>query len=73
MQEVELGGLEDNEDNGPAFGPADDEYHLFDKEEVRFLYMFTWLQILTVTNTMTTTTTKPLSQNLGVGYGSLID
>jgi DNA topoisomerase 2-associated protein PAT1 len=33
LQEVELGGLEDNEDNGPAFGPADDEYHLFDKEE----------------------------------------
>ena len=41
LQEVELGGLEDNEDNGPAFGPADDEYHLFDKEEVIFFYMFT--------------------------------
>lgn len=32
VQEVELGGLEDG-DNGPAFGPADDEYHLFDREE----------------------------------------
>lgn len=37
MEEVELGGLEDNRNNGPAFGPADDEYHLFNREEVRFL------------------------------------
>ncbi|KAG7988453.1 hypothetical protein I3843_03G189300 [Carya illinoinensis] len=34
VEGVELGGLEDNRDNGPAFGPADDEYHLFDREEV---------------------------------------
>ncbi|XP_059449555.1 protein PAT1 homolog 2-like [Corylus avellana] len=30
--EVELGGLEE-EGKGPAFGPADDEYHLFDRDE----------------------------------------
>ncbi|KAG6722978.1 hypothetical protein I3842_03G188200 [Carya illinoinensis] len=34
VEGVELGGLEDSRDNGPAFGPADDEYHLFDREEV---------------------------------------
>ncbi|XP_062151959.1 protein PAT1 homolog 2-like [Alnus glutinosa] len=32
LEEVELGGLEE-EGNGPAFGPADDEYHLFDRDE----------------------------------------
>ena len=38
MDEVELGGLEDEEDGSPAVGYGDDEYHLFDKEEVRFVY-----------------------------------
>ncbi|PSS36207.1 Nuclear factor erythroid 2-related factor 1 like [Actinidia chinensis var. chinensis] len=33
MDEVELGGLEDEEDGSPAVGYGDDEYHLFDKEE----------------------------------------
>ncbi|KAA3474678.1 protein PAT1-like protein 1-like isoform X2 [Gossypium australe] len=35
MEEVELGGLEDDEQNAPVFAsPEDDEYHLFDKGEV---------------------------------------
>ena len=34
-QGVELSGLE--EDDYPVFGPVDDEYRLFDRDEVRFL------------------------------------
>ncbi|PPD87876.1 hypothetical protein GOBAR_DD15190 [Gossypium barbadense] len=35
MEEVELGGLEDDEQDAPVFAsPEDDEYHLFDKGEV---------------------------------------
>lgn len=34
VEEMELGGLEDGEGDFPFFGPADDEYHLFDREEV---------------------------------------
>lgn len=34
VEEMELGGLEDGEEDFPVFGPADDEYHLFDREEV---------------------------------------
>ncbi|OWM91538.1 protein PAT1 homolog 1-like isoform X1 [Punica granatum] len=30
---VELGGLEDGEEDFPTFGAADDEYHLFEREE----------------------------------------
>ncbi|KAJ8759836.1 hypothetical protein K2173_009937 [Erythroxylum novogranatense] len=33
MEEVELGGLED-EDENPVFGSLDDQYHLFEKDEV---------------------------------------
>lgn len=33
VEEMELGGLEDGEEDFPVFGPADDEYHLFDREE----------------------------------------
>ncbi|XP_009377953.2 protein PAT1 homolog 1-like isoform X1 [Pyrus x bretschneideri] len=33
VDEVELGGLDDVEDRKPLFGPVDNEYHLFDKEE----------------------------------------
>lgn len=33
VEEVELGGLE-NEDNIPVFGSVDDEYQLFEREEV---------------------------------------
>lgn len=36
-EEVELGGLEDDRDGSPVFGSVDDEYHLFDKGEVRFV------------------------------------
>ena len=36
MEEV-LGGLEDGEEDAPVFASAeDDEYHLFDRGEVRF-------------------------------------
>ena len=40
-EEVELGGLEDEGDNNaPVFGSVtDDEYHLFDKGEVRFSFL----------------------------------
>lgn len=38
MEEVELGGLEDEEDRKPLFGPVDNEYHLFEKDEVRLLF-----------------------------------
>ncbi|KAM1059675.1 hypothetical protein ACFX15_023728 [Malus domestica] len=33
VDEVELGGLDDEEDRKPLFGPVDNEYHLFEKEE----------------------------------------
>ena len=33
-EDVELGGLEDEVNDVPALGFGDDEYHLFDKEEV---------------------------------------
>ncbi|KAL5581629.1 hypothetical protein UlMin_014071 [Ulmus minor] len=33
VNEVELGGLEEEEEDIPLFGPADNEYHLFEKEE----------------------------------------
>ncbi|XP_021828252.1 protein PAT1 homolog 1 [Prunus avium] len=33
VEEVELGGLEDEEDRKPLFGPVDNEYHLFEKDE----------------------------------------
>ncbi|XP_030470698.1 protein PAT1 homolog 1-like [Syzygium oleosum] len=33
VEEMELGELEDGEGDFPFFGPADDEYHLFDREE----------------------------------------
>jgi hypothetical protein len=42
---VELGGLEE-EGNGPAFGPADDEYHLFDRDEVRFTIIYIALLVI---------------------------
>ena len=44
MEEVELGGLEDEEDDTPVVGYGDDEYHLFDKEEVGFVYCLNVLQ-----------------------------
>jgi hypothetical protein len=44
MGEVELGGLEE-EGNGPAFGPADDEYHLFDRDEVR-IYIYSIFDVI---------------------------
>jgi hypothetical protein len=44
MGEVELGGLEE-EGNGPAFGPADDEYHLFDRDEVRIYIYIPYLML----------------------------
>lgn len=34
VDEVELGGLGDEQDSLPVLGYGDDEYHLFDKEEV---------------------------------------
>lgn len=34
LDEVELGGLEDDGADCPPFGSVDDEYHLFDKGEV---------------------------------------
>lgn len=37
MEEVELGGLDEEEDGIPVVGYGDDEYHLFDKEEVKFV------------------------------------
>jgi hypothetical protein len=40
-----LGGLEE-EGNGPAFGPADDEYHLFDRDEVRFTIIYIALLVI---------------------------
>ncbi|KAM1002018.1 hypothetical protein ACFX2C_002494 [Malus domestica] len=33
VDEVELGGLDDQEDKKPLSGPVDNEYHLFEKEE----------------------------------------
>ncbi|KAL5739557.1 hypothetical protein ACOSP7_028447 [Xanthoceras sorbifolium] len=33
VEEVELGGLEDDRAGAPVFGSVDDEYHLFDKGE----------------------------------------
>lgn len=33
-----MGGLEDEEDRKPLFGPVDNEYHLFEKDEVRLLF-----------------------------------
>ncbi|KAM1120720.1 hypothetical protein ACFX19_002527 [Malus domestica] len=33
VDEVELGGLDDQEDKKPLSGPIDNEYHLFEKEE----------------------------------------
>jgi len=36
---VELGGLEDEGDN-LVLGPADDEYRLFDRDEVRIVFFF---------------------------------
>ncbi|XP_057954833.1 protein PAT1 homolog 1-like [Malania oleifera] len=33
VEQVELGGLEDDGDDMPVFGPADDEYHLFERDE----------------------------------------
>lgn len=33
VEEMELGGLEDGVQDFPVFGPADDEYHLFEREE----------------------------------------
>lgn len=42
VEEVELGGLADEEDNDiPAVGFGDDEYHLFDREEVIFFVNLT--------------------------------
>lgn len=38
--EVELGGLEDEENDVPIVGFGDDEYHLFDKEEVNFVQVY---------------------------------
>lgn len=39
MEEVELGGLDDGEQDAPVFASAeDDEYHLFDRGEVRFCF-----------------------------------
>lgn len=40
MEEVELGGMEDEENEVPVTGYGDDEYHLFDREEVRLDYDF---------------------------------
>lgn len=42
--EVELGGLEDEENDAPVSGFGNDEYHLFDKDEV-FLFKFMKYQI----------------------------
>jgi hypothetical protein len=39
VEEVELGGLEDEGDN-LVLGPADDEYRLFDRDEVRIVFFF---------------------------------
>lgn len=33
-EDVELGGLEDVEEDLPTFGAGDDEYHLFERTEV---------------------------------------
>lgn len=37
LEEVELGGLE--EDDNPVFGPTDDEYRLFERDEVIFGFL----------------------------------
>ena len=36
---MELGGLEDEGDN-LVLGPADDEYRLFDRDDVRIVFFF---------------------------------
>lgn len=38
VEEVELGGLEEDIDGIPVVGYANDEYHLFEKDEVGFLF-----------------------------------
>lgn len=40
MEEVELGGMEDEENEIPVTGYGDDEYRLFDREEVRLVLWF---------------------------------
>uniref|UniRef100_A0A2P2M3D9 Uncharacterized protein LOC103417209 n=1 Tax=Rhizophora mucronata TaxID=61149 RepID=A0A2P2M3D9_RHIMU len=40
MEEMELGGLEDEVEK-PVFGPVDDEYHLFEKDEVSLAFRIT--------------------------------
>ena len=39
MEEVELGGLEDEGEN-LLLGPTNDEYRLFDRDEVRYFFCF---------------------------------
>lgn len=41
MEEVELGGMEEEENEIPVTGYGDDEYRLFDREEVRLVYDLT--------------------------------
>lgn len=40
-EDVELGGLEDGEEDFPTFGAGDDEYHLFERAEVWLQYSST--------------------------------
>lgn len=37
-EEVELGGLDDENDRKSLFGSVDNEYHLFEKDEVRLSF-----------------------------------
>jgi hypothetical protein len=39
VEEVELGGLEDEGEN-LLLGPTNDEYRLFDRDEVRYFFCF---------------------------------
>lgn len=40
VEDLELGGLEDDEAATPVFGTNDEEYHLFDRGDVRFFIFY---------------------------------
>lgn len=44
MEEVELGGLENDEDDIQLFGSVDDEYQLFEREEVTIYPLWSCVQ-----------------------------
>lgn len=46
MEEVELGGLENDEGDIPVFGSVDDEYQLFEREEVNIFPLWSYNELI---------------------------